>query len=198
MIYFTSDIHFECPKLVANTRPEFTSMEEHDKHLMDQLNATVDRTDTLVINGDFCKSKPGRFRPQIACRNIFFILGNHDKEAKIRAVFGGNVWQHRMVKLTNGERVWCSHYPTAFWDRSHYGVYHAYGHLHYNEQREAMMDLAMPGRRSMDVGVDAARKILGEWRPFSEVEFLEILRSRPGHDIISKEDRGREHDTSLS
>lgn len=189
MIWFTSDNHFGCDKLVQNTRPIFQDVEDHDECLIHMINSHVDRNDWLVFLGDFCKDKPGRYRPRIKCRNTMFILGNHDKEAKIRAVFGGNVWQRKMVKLTNGERVLCNHHPECFWDRSHYGVYHAYGHLHYNEQREQMMDLGLPGRRSMDVGVDAAYRLLGAYRPFSEVEFLDFLSGQPGHDIIKKEDR---------
>ena len=97
MIWFTADIHFGCDKLVENTRPEFVSVEEHDTHLVSQINGHVGRNDVLVILGDFCKEKPGRYRPLLKCRNHFFILGNHDKECKIRAVFGGNVWHQRMV-----------------------------------------------------------------------------------------------------
>jgi calcineurin-like phosphoesterase family protein len=188
LIYFTSDTHFGCDKLVENTRPQFTDCKQHDDHLIDMINSTVDRNDTLVIVGDFCKEKPGLYRPRIRCRHIQFILGNHDKEKKIRAVFGGNVWQQRMVKVGD-QRVWCSHFPTCYWDRSHYGVAHAYGHLHYNREREQAMDKGMPGRRSMDVGVDAAKTLFGEYKPISSGLFFGMLSDRKGHDIIRKEDR---------
>lgn len=186
MIWLTADIHFGCTKLVEHSRTEFENVEHHDRYMLAILNQYVKRNDTLVIIGDFCREKPGRYRPQINCRNIFFILGNHDKESKIKTVFGGNVWQQRMVKLSNGEKVWCSHYPAAFWDRSHYGTYHAYGHIHNNQRLERMMDIGLPGRRSMDVGVDSAQRLLGAYRPFSEVELLYMLKNKSGHDIIKK------------
>ena len=91
MIWFTADQHFGCEKLVANTRTEFSDSKQHDDHLLDVLNRYVQPNDRLVIIGDFCKEKPGRYRPLIRCKNIMFVLGNHDKEVKIRAVFGGNV-----------------------------------------------------------------------------------------------------------
>ena len=194
MIWFISDTHFGCEALVKNTRPEFSNVNHHDNHLICQINDRVGRNDTLVILGDWCKDKPGRYRSRIRCRHTFFILGNHDKEAKIRNVFGGNVWQQKMVKLTNGDRVWCSHFPTAYWDRCHWGVYHAYGHIHCNDEREAAMDRSLHGRRSMDVGVDMARRLFGEYRPISEVEFLCYLSGQPGHDIIKREDRWNERD----
>lgn len=193
MIWFTADTHFGCNKLVENTRPEFVSCEEHDSHLLSQINEHVGRNDTLVIVGDFCKEKPGRYRPKLKCRNHLFILGNHDKEPKIRAVFGGNVWTQRMVKVGE-QRVLCAHHPQCFWDRCHWGTYHAYGHIHDNTMREAQMDRGMPGRRSMDVGVDHAKKVLGEYRPWSWDEMLHWWRFSKGHDIIKREDRWNERD----
>jgi calcineurin-like phosphoesterase family protein len=186
MIYFTSDTHFGDQKLVEHTRMEFASIEEHDSHLIGSINNKVGRNDILVILGDFCKEKPGLYRPLIKCRHTFFILGNHDKEQKIRNVFGGNVWQQKMVKLNTGEKVWCSHYPTAFWDGSHNGTYHAYGHIHDSTSRNGMMNVGMPGRRSMDVGMDAADRLLGNWEPFSETEFLYFLERRIGHDLLKR------------
>jgi hypothetical protein len=37
----------------------------------------------------------------------------------------------------------------------------------------------------MDCGVDNALKLLGEIRPFSEDEIIDILGSRPGHDDVA-------------
>ena len=187
MIYFTADLHLGDTRLVEATRPECKDVVDHDNDILGLINNHVGRGDRLIILGDFCYEKPGRYRPQIRCRNIDFILGNHDSESKIRKSFGGNVWQQRMIKLAPGVKVWCSHYPTAFWDGSHNGKYHAYGHIHNCPEREAMMDLGMPERRSMDVGVESAKKLLGDWRPFSAVEFLSLTAHRPGHDIIRRD-----------
>jgi len=185
MIWFTSDTHFNCEGLVKETRPQFVDCKQHDEHLLDQINSHVDRNDTLVILGDFAYKKPGRWRPQIRCRHTFFILGNHDNERKTRAVFGGNVWQQKMIKVGD-KRVWCCHYPTAYWDRCHYGTYHAYGHVHHNAVYEACMSLGLPGRRSMDVGVDHAKSYLGDYRPWIADEFFWYLKDCPGHNIIER------------
>ncbi len=193
MLWLTSDTHLGCDKLIENTRTLFTDTKQHDDHVLDMMNMCAKPNDTLVIVGDFCKEKPGRYRQKIKCKNIFFILGNHDKEAKIRAAFGGNVWTRKIVKF--GEyRIVCDHHPSCFWDRSHYGVYHAYGHLHWNAEREAMMDLGFPGRRSHDVGVDSANAILDEYRPWSADEFIGFIGPNKGHDIIKREDRWEERD----
>ncbi len=188
-IWFTADTHFGCEKLVENTRPEFSSIEEHDANLINQINLTVERNDTLVIVGDWCKEKPGKYRQQLKKGiHTMFILGNHDKEAKIRRVFGGNVWHNRMIKV-GSEKIWCCHYPTAFWDKCFLGVPHLYGHIHNSLERERMMSKGMPGRRSMDVGVDHAKAWLGEYRPWSYEDVISYLKLREGHDMIKEEDR---------
>lgn len=194
MIHFTSDTHFGCDKLVAHERPEFASVAEHDDYLLDRINSCVGRNDRLVIIGDWCKEKPGRYRSRLRCRQVFFILGNHDSEAKIKAVFGGNVWTRKTLKLSGGQKVLCDHHPACFWGGSHKGWYHAYGHIHFKERYEAMMDLGLPGRRSMDISVVAAKKILGDYRPFTEFEFMSILGDRPGHDIIPEEEQWHDKD----
>ena len=163
------------------TRSEFVTLEDHNETLLEGINSTVSRNDRLVFLGDFCREKPGRWRQRIRCRNIFFILGNHDKETKVRKVFGNNVWYQKTLNI-GALPIWCCHFPTAFWDKSHYGALHCYGHIHYNPVYEILLDEAFPGRRSMNVCVDMAKKILGEWRPFSEDEVLDHLATRPGHD----------------
>lgn len=189
MIYFTADLHFGCTNLIRDTRPEFASTEQHDAAVLDNINQLVGRGDDMYILGDFCqhKSMVAKYRQLIKCKHIFFILGNHDHWKTCCDVFGRQrVWTQKMVRLGGGLRALCSHHPQAFWDRSHCGVYHLYGHLHNNAEREAMMDLGLPGRRSMDAGIDSARKHLGCHRPFHANEILEILSERPGHDIIER------------
>ena len=194
MIWFTADTHFGCDKLVANTRKEFSCIEDHDAALLDRINHHVGRDDRLIIVGDFCKEKPGRYRPKIRCKNIMFVLGNHDKEVKIRRAFGGNVRHQYMTKTTQRpqHKVWCCHYPPAFWPDSHYGAIAAYGHIHDHRGYEEGMDQGLPNRRSMDVGVDVAKRILGEYRPFSEIEVLDLVGNRPGHEELWRDVPGYE------
>ena len=58
------------------------------------------------------------------------------------------------------------------------GAIALYGHSHSNA--EVWLDSVMPGRRSMDVGVDNAAKILGEYKPFSFEEISNIMSKKNG------------------
>ncbi len=181
--FFTADTHFECPRFYANQRclrpfseTEWASM------MIDTINTMVARNDRLIILGDFAGNRPGYWRSQIRCRHVVLILGNHDSEAKCRNVFGGNLRITWDVKILNTTRVFLSHYPHAYWDKSHHGWLHLYGHCH--NQREATLDAIWPERRSMDVSPDTAFAKLGQWRPFSDREIYDILGQRKGHDAV--------------
>ena len=50
--------------------------------------------------------------------------------------------------------------------------------------REETLDTLFPGRRSIDVGVDTAMRLFGEFRPFSDVWLIKNIYSRPGHDSV--------------
>jgi calcineurin-like phosphoesterase family protein len=163
-------------------RSVFSCLKEHDDIVMDQLNSTVGRNDRLYILGDFCFSNPARYRQKIRCKHIEFIIGNHDKPGLTEKSFG-RVWHIRCTKFSNGEKVVLCHYPMAYWPASHYNAYHLYGHMH--GRREYDLTNYFPSRRSMDVGVDEAYRLLGAYRPFSEDEILTHLYPRAGHDPVS-------------
>jgi hypothetical protein len=78
------------------------------------------------------------------------------------------------------------------WDGSHNGVYHFYGHAH--SKSEYVLDQMMPDRRSLDIGVDNAYQLMGEFRPFREGEIMSYLAKRMGHDRVQPEDKWNRRD----
>lgn len=193
MLVITSDQHFGCENLVRNTRPKFSSIEEHDEHLIVRCNAKAKKNDTLIMVGDLCHHDPLYWRACLDCKDIRFVLGNHDAEKEIRRWFK-HVYHYKSYRTPNGSKIWFSHYPTAFWEGSHKGWYHGYGHVH--GRYEQWLDTMMPGRRSIDVSVDNANKLLGDYEPFTIAEILGLIGDRPGHEIIKPEDRWAAKDYS--
>lgn len=180
-MFLHADPHFDHQTLMKITARPFPNVQEWNGLLLDNINHMVGRNDRLIILGDFGFS--GRlafFRKQIQCRNVEFIMGNHDKESKCLPVFG-RVWYQRVIKFFD-TKLYLSHYPHAFWEGSHKGWMHVYGHVH--NQREAYLDALWPDRRSMDVGPDTAFELFREWRPFADHEVYELLSDRKGHDSL--------------
>lgn len=179
MIFFTADLHLNHEKVILFTTRPFKSIVEHDEYVIARINNRVGQKDRLYVLGDVSWRAVGQELGKIVCKDIHLIWGNHDRQN-----FGK--WFKTAEDVTEikiGEqKVFLSHYPHAFWPSSHRGSMHLYGHCH--SQREETLDKAFPGRRSMDVGIDNAWKLLGEYCPFSEGEIMDILGPRPGHDSV--------------
>lgn len=181
--FFTADLHFECPSFYGNarsTRPFLAA--DWDAMMVDDINQQVAREDRLYILGDFAGNRPGYWRSQIRCKNVVLILGNHDKFAKCQNIFGGNLRTTYVTKILAGTKVFLSHYPHAYWDGSHKGWLHLYGHCH--NQREASLEALWPTRRAMDVSPDTYFAKFGAWSIFSDSEVYDLIGKREGHDPV--------------
>lgn len=158
------------------------AVETMDDTLINNINKIVGRDDVLWHLGDFCFGSKGNYyqtaanyRRRINCQNINFIWGNHDHR-NIRDLF--NECYDLYETNVEGQSIVLCHYAMAVFNKSHRGNFALYGHSHAN--LEPWMDRVMPGRRSMDVGIDNAYKLLGDYRPFTFEEIKVRLGSRAG------------------
>ena len=157
-------------------------------HMTDKINEMVGENDTLWHLGDFAFAPKDKYyhkcrfyRDRIKCRNINIVWGNHDEPNKIRDLFKEAHFLHE-IKLQVGDlstSVVLCHYALAVFNKSHRGAWQLYGHSH--SGAEPWMDEHMPNRRSIDVGVDNAKKVLGEYRPFSVPDLIKVLGNKLGH-----------------
>lgn len=154
--------------------------------ITDNINKMVGEDDILWHLGDFAfgvrekyVQKCEFYRSRIRCKNINIIWGNHDEPRQIKHLFNESYYMQN-IPMPGGQRtqiVLC-HYALAVWDGSHRGNWQLYGHSH--TSAEPWMDANMPGRRSIDVGVDNANRLLGSFRPFSMEDLEKILGARAG------------------
>lgn len=192
MKFFTADTHFGHEAVVTKMgRDTFRSIEEHDEEILDNINRMVGRTDQLYIIGDFAWQSAPKYRQRIRCKHVVLIRGNHDRPTPSKHAFGGAIHDMLTVKFQETRAVLC-HYPMAYWDKSHYGSIHLYGHMH--GQREDDLNILFPYRRAMDVGVDQIYREFGQYRPISEDEVLELLACQIGHDPVEFYRGGEDHE----
>lgn len=189
--FVTADLHLSKEGTNTLNRPFATPL-EMSKEIIGQINSRVTRKDRLIIVGDFSFREAPYWRGQVKC-NCLLVMGNHDNWVKSLQAFGKfrmNVFQQYDGKLC-GHRTHFSHYPTLYWPASHYGSMHCFGHVH-DQRTETIESLFPEGIRAMDVGVDAANRILGKYTCFHEKEIYDILIQRASHDLVSyyKERRG--------
>jgi len=192
MKYFMSDTHFgnhNIVKMMARINTDgqrFATSEEHDDCVIKAINDTVGAEDELFILGDFADKTPEAFRKRIHCRKVRLIIGNHDDSKTASQVFQGvQALQTVTVKGGGGKtlKVVCCHYPMSFWDGSHKGYGHLYGHVH--GQREGFLDEMFPCRKSMDIGIDNIHFLTQQYKPLSEVQVYNLLSATDGHDRVS-------------
>lgn len=152
---------------------DFNSVTEMNETIIQTVNQYVKWDDTLWFLGDLCfgdhRLTP-RWRERINCRTIHWIKGNHDKHADEYPAAFESIQDYWQGKLDNHEFVLC-HYAFRVWRGSHKGFYHCYGHSHASLEHS-------PNGKSMDVGIDNAYKMFGEYRPFSLDEVVSILNKR--------------------
>ena len=175
-------------------RPSRDSVALMDEALLENINKTVPKDAILIELGDF--AMPDRnhdyferckyYRNRINCRNMYHIFGNHDG-AELGSIF--NIFEAHGQKFydcvpcayINKIQFFLMHYAPLIWNKNHRGAIGLYGHSH--SGAEDWSDQNLKGHRSMDVGVDNAFKILGEYRPFKMSEILKIMEDRKGFSI---------------
>lgn len=148
-IWFTADLHFSHPKIIdIYNRP--TTVEEHDKWLLNRLNSKVGKNDILYILGDVSmvsREQTDKILDKINGNKIL-ILGNHDNNIKNSTRFG-EITQIKNFNFTspsyNNIHIVLCHYPIASWNRKVHGAGHLYGHTHGRFKNTGL---------SFDIGVD--------------------------------------------
>lgn len=210
-IWFTSDTHFGHSNIITFCDRPFVGPDDQeaydsngktwngsrwrvsreatnmmDEALLQGINDNVKENDILWHLGDVCCTAKHlcydmvkHYRSKINCRNINLVWGNHDHRQI--GTFFNNLYDGHEIKVGNGDYATLSHYAMVTWNRSYHGSWQLYGHSH--RKLEAWIDENMPGHRSMDVGVDNAYKLFGEFRPINLEEIREIMVQRPGFKI---------------
>lgn len=178
-IFFTSDTHFGHRNIIKYANRPFEDSGEMDEALIANWNDLIANDDEVYHLGDFSLTDPNRTDKILNRLNgkIYLIKGNHEKSVLKKSFTRDRFeWIKDYYELTiNNERmkqmICLSHYAHRVWNKSHHGSFHLYGHSHDSLEYQ-------PWGKSMDVGVDTAARILGEYRPFSFNEIKSILDKR--------------------
>lgn len=172
-------------ELASDWRMSREAIDMMNDTIIDGINANVGMDDTLWHLGDFCFAPKSEYRKyalayrdRINCKHINIIWGNHDRRREMDHIFEQEYDLVTVKAYGQREKIVLCHYALAVWDGSHRGNWNLYGHSHCTAEK--WMAEHMPDRKSMDVGVDNAYRLLGEFRPFS-LEELRTMISRLGH-----------------
>jgi calcineurin-like phosphoesterase family protein len=175
-IYFSGDSHFSHKNILTYCNRDFQSIDEHDESLIQSWNKTVSLTSTIYYLGDFCFGKDAiKYLERLnGVKKFLYLPFSHDKfwlkssfkNPRLTSITFLNSIEE--IKI-DGLYYTLSHYPLASWPRSYHGSTLLYGHSHGNYNAKGKI---------LDVGVDSAFLLLGEYRPFSLNEIKEIIENK--------------------
>jgi len=132
--YAISDTHWGHQN-IRHYRTKFTSIEEHDGFIMDNILRTVGKRDILWLLGD-CFFDEAALVNLIAinkrCQAVHFIPGNHDTDTKERQEVLRKIVKDNMVSkfgsMMTASGFWLTHPPMH--PRELYGKVNVHGHVH--------------------------------------------------------------------
>lgn len=146
--FYISDTHFgheNIIKLDANNGcRKFSSIEEHDNLLIENINKVVTPQDNLYFLGDISwgyAEQTIEILKQINCRNLFAIKGNHDralKDGRVKKMFQG-IYDYKTIQDGN-KTVVMSHFPILFYEHQHRNSILLYGHVHNTREEKLFQD----------------------------------------------------------
>jgi len=190
-IWITSDTHYNHKNIcrgvtewrnpdgsipIAQTR-DFPTIQKMNDIMVNNINSVVMPDDTLVHLGDWSFGgfeSIREFYDRLICKNIYLILGNHDKHILknrdgIRELFI-NVDKEEEDYKFEDYMIHLHHYPITSWKDIKEGRIHLHGHTHLSGDRRFGI-----GRR-MDIGIDGHP----EFRPYHlKSEVISIMLKRP-------------------
>lgn len=184
-IFFTSDSHYDHRNIcrVTSNWPEdsytrdFPGVKAMNDRLVQEINDKVGEDDILFHLGDmaFQPDMVKQFRNRINCKNIHWILGNHDWRVKknpkpfLDMFSSMSEYKYVMIYLDGEEdedpvKLVLCHYPISSWQGMCGGTIHLHGHLHCLEHDK------MGKGMTLDVGVDG-----NDYKPYSLDEVLALM-----------------------
>ena len=128
---FTADTHFGHENIVRFCDRPWSSIDEHDRGLVELWNAVVGPDDTVYVVGDFAhKVHPRRMRDLFDSLRgeKHLILGNHDNGGT-KSLPWASV-SERLTVNVDGQRCQLDHYPGRSWLGSNRGAVQLFGHTH--------------------------------------------------------------------
>ena len=175
MDFWTGDTHLGHYNIIKYCNRPFDSIDEHDSHIINNINEKVKQKDRLYIAGDFCFcgigkkidiSKAVSYRCRINCENVILIVGNHDRYALQHQQFRDLFLSIHDLLYYRGHNIESQvcHYSMNVWNKSNHGSYHFFAHSHGTEIGKYM---------SGDVGVD-----VHNFYPLSTFELVEYINKK--------------------
>lgn len=178
-IYFTSDTHFGHLNIMKYSNRPFSSIEEHDKTLIENWNNKVPKNGIVYHLGDvgFASSEYLNNILSQLHGKIHLIVGNHDHKQilKQQAQFFETIETQFTIQIGE-QQILLNHCPLLCYPGAYRGWWQLFGHVHSGPRVSDGLDLprlSMLFPTQYDVGVDN-----NNFTPVSYTELQKIIQER--------------------
>jgi len=167
ILYFLGDWSFGGLENIWNFRKQLRVktihfiLGNHDQHIIDNKELP-----NCFWNTDFeqIKYSNGEYSRDIQELNISLTSDETHRRAMAQDVFTS---VQDVLTVNHGKHTFfMSHFAHRIWLNSHKGSIHLFGHSH-----GTIPDYG----KSMDVGIDVSKRLIGDYRPFSIEEIISIM-----------------------
>lgn len=132
MVYYIGDTHFGDKRVMELAGRPYSSTAEMDNDIVRKWNQRVKNRDTVCILGDFAFNDAyAQIVEQLRGKKVL-LLGNHDEVLSIETLQKFDCVKTIYTIDDDGRSVCLCHYPLLSYNRSIYGGYHVFGHIHNN------------------------------------------------------------------
>lgn len=163
--YFLSDLHLGHSNNILNWRKDFSSVEEMENVIVDNINSLVRPKDTLILPGDVVITRRGfEAFDRILCENITIIMGNHCCE---RDGITFRDWVNRVKHLVSSREISLKKQPSVIthipihMDNGDRWLYNIHGHTH---------DISLEDKRYLNVSCEVLR-----YKPITKQQLEEMI-----------------------
>ena len=126
IVRFIADLHLSHQNMA--TRRGFSTIEEHDEHIIAKWNSVVSKRDVTYILGDVTMEKSSPYPLLDRLNGIkHIVLGNHDRRQDTKKLFD---YAESICGMINYKGVFLTHCPMHS-DELNYGITkNIHGHIH--------------------------------------------------------------------
>ncbi len=175
-VWASSDWHLYHKNILTYTDRKFSSVDEMNTAIIDNMNSKIGPKDILFFLGDFAFAKDERLEAAIQALNFntIWIVGNHDKKSSLLRAGARFVYQEAYITV-GGKVFWLHHIPlqNRQGDERYFRPkarmkydYALSGHRHSKPEDKLMKD------RCLDVGIDG-----NHMQPYSIEDILDIYEA---------------------
>jgi len=171
-IFFSADHHFGHKNIIKYCDRPWHDRDSMDDDLINLWNATVPEDGVVFYAGDFSFRGTGETMAIMEQLNgtKHLIRGNHDTNVQegVLKQFA-SILDYTAIHVEElSQHIVISHYPFRTWEKMHYGAWQLHGHSH---------GKLPPMGGQLDIGIDRAAALLGQYRPFNLLEIQEHIGS---------------------